>query len=147
MTYIYDILLNFSEEYYDFYDWNKNDKIIHIKKIPVYKVDNKTLKDIIYNKVKLKLSFLNLIKDKTEVFYKHEIGKIKYGCLLYNAEKMLAINVSTDGKIIGFSDLLIDEYTEILETLDEIKYIKIDYELGEKNSVDDFKTRNYKIKE
>ena len=38
MTYIYDILLNFNEEYYEFYDWNKEDTIVHIKKIPIYKI-------------------------------------------------------------------------------------------------------------
>ena len=66
MAYIYDILLNFNEDFFEFYDWNKNDKIIHIKKIPIYQVDNKTLKDILHNKIKINGDFLTLIKDKTE---------------------------------------------------------------------------------
>jgi len=33
MTYIYDILLNFKDDLYEFYDWNKTDNIIHIRKI------------------------------------------------------------------------------------------------------------------
>ena len=32
MNYIYDILANFNEHYYDFYDWNELDNLIHIKK-------------------------------------------------------------------------------------------------------------------
>ena len=40
MTYIYDILLNFKEELIEFYDWNKNDNIIHIRKIPLLKISN-----------------------------------------------------------------------------------------------------------
>ena len=35
MNYIYDILINFNENLYDFYDWNLNDQIDHIRKIPV----------------------------------------------------------------------------------------------------------------
>ena len=34
MNYIYDILLNFKNKLYDFYDWNINDDITHIRKIP-----------------------------------------------------------------------------------------------------------------
>ena len=78
MTYIYDILLNFNEEYYDFFDWNKNDKILHIKKIPIYKISDKELIEILNNKIIFDKSFLEYICDKTEVFLKHEIKKLKY---------------------------------------------------------------------
>ena len=37
MKYIYDIVLNFNEEFFEFYDWNLNDEITHIKKIPIIK--------------------------------------------------------------------------------------------------------------
>ena len=48
MNYIYDLLLNFNENIYEFYDWNKTDNIKHIKKIPIFKIDskkNETIKD------------------------------------------------------------------------------------------------------
>ena len=32
-----------NEKLYDFFDWNKSDKILHIKKIPVFKINEKTL--------------------------------------------------------------------------------------------------------
>ena len=38
MNYIYDVISNFQLNYYDFFDWNKNDKLIHIKMIPIFKV-------------------------------------------------------------------------------------------------------------
>jgi len=41
MEFIYDILLNFQEEYCDFYEWQINDKVLNIKKIPLYKIGNK----------------------------------------------------------------------------------------------------------
>ena len=33
MNYIYDILLNFKEDLYDFFDWNYSDDIEHIRKM------------------------------------------------------------------------------------------------------------------
>ena len=38
MDYIYDIVLNFHDVYYDFYEWDTGDKIINVKRIPIYKV-------------------------------------------------------------------------------------------------------------
>ena len=46
MDYIYDIVLNFHESYYEFYEWKSTDKIINLKKIPIYKVSTKTYLDI-----------------------------------------------------------------------------------------------------
>ena len=31
MDYIYDIILNFNEEFYDFYEWKNNDNIINVR--------------------------------------------------------------------------------------------------------------------
>ena len=36
MNYIYDIVLNFNKEYYNFFEWNKRDNIVNVKKIPLY---------------------------------------------------------------------------------------------------------------
>ena len=43
MNYIYDIVLNFNKEYYSFYEWNRKDNIINVKKIPLFLVDNECL--------------------------------------------------------------------------------------------------------
>ena len=40
MNYAYDIILNFQKDYYDFFEWNKNDEILHIRKIPIFKISN-----------------------------------------------------------------------------------------------------------
>ena len=40
MDYIYDIVLNFQNNYYEFYEWKTTDKIINVKKILVYLVSN-----------------------------------------------------------------------------------------------------------
>ena len=42
MNYIYDIVLNFNKEYYNFFEWNKRDNIVNVKKIPLIFVYNDT---------------------------------------------------------------------------------------------------------
>ena len=51
MDYIYDIVLNYQNNYYEFYEWKTTDKIINIKKIPVYKVNNENYLNLKYNEV------------------------------------------------------------------------------------------------
>ena len=62
MNYVYDILLNFNEIGYYFYDWNGNDNILHIRKIPIFKIDSKTLKKVIH-KVLLRKRCLDMNKN------------------------------------------------------------------------------------
>lgn len=141
MTYIYDILLNFNSLYFEFYDWNKDDEIYHIKKIPIYKIKEEDLKNIIYGIVVFDNKFLEMIKDKTEVFFKHEVKKLRYSCLLCCNGKIVAINLNDCGKIIGKSDLLVDEYMEVLNVLDDCFYTEINYILEQPGKIDAFKTR------
>ena len=63
MNYIYDIVLNFNKEYFYFYEWNKKDNIINIKKIPLFVVDNNTFNMMKYDKVVVDSSFIELIKE------------------------------------------------------------------------------------
>ena len=50
MIYIYDVLLNFNTSLIEFFEWEENDLIKYVKKLPIYKVSD---------------DFLNEIKDKT----------------------------------------------------------------------------------
>ena len=68
MNYIYDILLNFKESFLDFYEWNLDDEIIHIRKIPLFRVSKEKLYDFKNGIVKIDYSFLKYIFNKTEVF-------------------------------------------------------------------------------
>lgn len=121
MNYIYDILLNFKEEMYDFYDWNKNDNIIHIRKIPIIKIKTNDLLNIVNNKVIFDYIFLEKIKNKTEAFTPKNIKKIENCCLLTDGNLVVAILVQN--KKIKKSSLLVDEE---IDTLEEISFIKND---------------------
>ena len=51
MDYIYDIVLNFQNQYYDFFEWKNTDKVINIKKISVYLVNDEDYLNLKYNDV------------------------------------------------------------------------------------------------
>ena len=55
MIYIYDILLNFNTSLIEFFEWEENDLIKYVKKLPIYKVSD----DFLYN-LKKKVKNLNI---------------------------------------------------------------------------------------
>jgi len=140
MNYIYDILLNYKEEYYDFYDWNKNDNMEHIRKIPIFRVCTDDLFNIVNNKVKIDPLFLEKIYNKTELFIKNGVKKIKYACLLSDGDLIIGINIIN--KKIKLSSLLIDEELDSLEDVYKMDILDIKYIIQGKNNYNWFKTRN-----
>ena len=67
MIYIYDILLNFNTNFYEFFEWEKKDNLISIKKIPMYKVESTFIQDLITKKVQINDPILIEILCKCEV--------------------------------------------------------------------------------
>lgn len=142
MNYIYDIILNFNNYYFDFYDWNKTDKITEIRKIPIFKVNSKVLNELKYNTFILNDKFINKVKNKCEYFIGRTV-KLNTSFLLTDGIDVVAFQI---GKKIYYSSLQIDEELDIL---DELKIIEenIDYKIVKKNKTNKFKTRNQVILE
>ena len=139
MNYIYDIYLNLNKVLYDFYDWNKNDKITHIKKIPIFIIKSSDLNNIITHNIKIDIRFLDKIKNKTETWSIK--NKIDYCVLLSDFNDIIAIEFDKDGNSIKKSFLSIDEESEILEEIDTNKIYKINYKILGKSYIN-LKTRN-----
>ena len=89
MEYIYDILLNYNKEFYEFYEWKNKDNIINVRKIPCFKVSEDVYIKLKYNIVVLEEKFVEMIKGKTMIDNK--------------------------GRIIQRSSLLLEESEEIIE--------------------------------
>lgn len=108
MTYIYDIVLNFTDvnRYFDVYEWEKDDHLVNIKKALILRVNNKVLNDFIKYKIKVNKTFLEFIKDKSMCYKK---DKIKYLVVLSNGEKSVAFSFDELGNIIYKSSLFFDE--------------------------------------
>ena len=138
MNYIYDIYLNLNEVLYDFYDWNKNDKIIHIKKIPIIKINTELFKKLIYNKVNICQNLLNKIYNKTEIWTVN--NKILYCALFTDGSDIIAIEFNNKGNSIRKSQLFIDEEIEILEIISKLNESDIEFKILKKDKYV-FKTR------
>ena len=143
MNYIYDIYLNLNETLYDFFDWNKNDKIIHIKKIPVIKVNEETFKTLTSNQIKVDDELLLQIYSKTEIWNMN--GKINYCSLFSDNNNIIAIEFNKSGKSIKKSFMYIDEELEVLEIINKLNEKIFSFEVLN-NQKNVFKTRN-QIKE
>lgn len=130
MNYIYDIYLNLNEYMYDFFEWNKNDKITHIKKIPVIKVDESVLKHLINNKIKINENLLLQIYNKTEIWSSSK--QIPYCALFADNSNLIAIEFNSSGNSIKKSSLLIDEEIEVLEIINRFKEKNIDFKVIKK---------------
>lgn len=106
MNYIYDIVLNFQDNYYQFFEWSRKDKIKNISKIPVYRVTDEDLLKLKYNQIKIDNQFLNQIKEdnaKTK----------KIMCLISNTKQSIGILFSNEGILLKRSSLLFEEEDEV----------------------------------
>jgi len=140
MIYIYDILLNFNDNLYEFYEWEKNDFIYHIKKILVVKVDTELIENILYNFIKVDNNFLKLIYNKTEMFSKKN-KYIKYSCLFSDGYKVIGVLFDDLGNIIKVSDLLLDEASDALNITKRCNLIKIEYNIIRSKNINNIMTR------
>lgn len=131
MKNIYDILVNFKKIPYEFYEWNKEDDVKHVKKMPSIKVSDITLYDIFYNDAVVSKNFLDQIKDKTEIFFGRTVKKVKYACVIYNDDVALSILLNDNGEIIGKSKLLFDEEEDVLK--EDVPLKEIDYNVIKKS--------------
>ncbi len=143
MNYIYDIYLNINENLLDFFDWNSNDKLIHIKKIPIFKVNSDCLCKMINYKIKVDDDFINYIHNLTSTWNNNIT--LSYCALFCDNNDIIAINFDKNGNSIGKSSLLIDEELEILEICNRFKERNINLKLIKRNNIN-FKTRK-QIKE
>lgn len=113
MTYIYDVTLNFNDILYDFFEWNENDNIIHVKKIPILKLDNTNFFNIITHKIKINNILLNKIRNKTETYGKKT--KNFTACLISNDENIIALKFNDEGISTDISSINVEEELDILE--------------------------------
>lgn len=145
MNYIYDILLNFKDDFFEFYDWNNTDDIIHIRKIPIIKIDTNDFLNIKNNTVIFNDNFLDKIKNKTEIFTRKKIRQVYNTFLLSDGISVFAITIVKNKTKI--SSLLIDEELDILEEVKNIRTENINYSIVKNKQINYFKTRKQIEKE
>ena len=132
MTYIYDVLLNFSdtERIVEFFEWNNNDSIDHIKRIPLIRISSNTFNELINNNIVVEKEFLDKIQDSTWMYKKTK--NLEYAVLITDLNKVIAFEFNKEGKIIAKSGLLLDEEEEIIEESYDLKEENLNYKIESK---------------
>lgn len=143
MNYIYDVITNFNDTYYDFYEWNKKDKLTHFKKIPIIKIKKEDYNNILINEVCINNKYLNQIKNKAEIW--NDKDNKNYYILITNGTDIIGLELNNKGIITKRSSLLIDEELDILNTIRKLNIKEIEYKIIKKININ-FKTRNEIIK-
>ena len=132
MNFYYDLVLNFNEIPYMFYEWFADDNVEFIKKIPLFSVSNKVLKDLVNNEIIVSKDFLDLIENKCELKNK----TLEYAALFASKNGAIAIEFNDKGKSIYRSFLQVDDEIGVIEMLYTLSQFKLNYELGEKINTD-----------
>ena len=126
MNYIYDIVLNFQDNYYQFFEWNRTDKIKNISKIIVYRVSDKDLKDLTYNQITIDIELLKKLKEENKKYK-------KIMCLVSNTKQSIGLLFSEEGILLKRSSLLFEEENEVNQIARELPITKITYQENKKN--------------
>lgn len=129
MNFVYDIFLNFNESFYDFYEWNKHDYLIHIKKIPIFKVNSNVITDILNYEIKLDSSFFDSIRDRCDIFSQSKKTSM---FLLTDEKTVIGIEVDNKGNVFKKSSLNLGEELDILDFAYKLPKHSIKYTLGNK---------------
>lgn len=136
MNYIYDVLLNFKYPFLEFFDWNNDDNIINVKRIPLSKINSKDLNVLKYHKFKIDISN---IKGITKLFN----SKNNYNSIIYtDGFEAIAFKFDNKGICIGKSDLLLDEEKDILDNSISLNKINLEYKIIGIDNINLYKTRN-----
>lgn len=134
MNYIYDIILNFNEEFYDFYEWKNNDNVINVRKIPVLKVDENTYVSLRNNKVQVSMETIDSLKKNFSLYNEKIEGNII--CLVTNGMSAFGVMFNNNGYLIKRSSMLFDEEEEVIDESENIKEVKIEFIKNEKQKSD-----------
>ena len=143
MIYTYDILLNWTKDakLLDFYEWDLEDDLEHIKKMPIVRVSDTLMQDLLISKVTIDKAFLPKIKSKTESYFHNEIDTIDYAVIVTTTKKALALELDSEGNVTYKSNLLLDEEEEVLEIGEELLVMDIDYKVKNRNTNITYLTR------
>ena len=125
MNFYYDIIVNFQENNYMFYEWEDDDVLDCIKKIPLIQVTTKTLKDLVNNNFMVDKDFLTSIHKKTKL----KNGTLEYAALFVSKNGTLVVEFAQDGSSIARSYLQVIDECHIQDILYTLPTDKLNYKI------------------
>ena len=142
MMNIYDLLLNFQNNYYEFYEWNDTDILTHIKKINLMKIsvddyDNILSKNVVFND-----NFLFGIFNKCEYYENKKTLSIPYAILFTDSYRVIGVMFDMNGQIIKYSSLELVDEEDVLDVSERLASCKLEYKIIGDRECNYDKTRN-----
>lgn len=128
MNYYYDITVNLEDYNYMFYEWDDQDDIEFLKKVPLFQISSKVLKDIVNNEVKVNKEFLDMIYNKAKV----KKGYLEYVALFASKNGAVVLEFASNGMSIARSFLQVADECNVLDVLYTIPIVKLDYKIIKK---------------
>ena len=143
MIYVYDMILNWNDKdrIYEFFEWELNDEIEHIKRIPLFKIDSNKFDEIFNCEVKVDIEFLKKIYNLTEKYIHSNVEKIDYAAILTDGIRAFAIEFDSLGNSIYRSRLLLDEEQEVIILSNKLLEFDINYKKGKPQNKRKYTTR------
>ena len=125
MNFYYEIKLNFNDQLLEFYEWNSDDKLDLIKKIPLIKIKSNIFKDICLYDFKVNQDFLELINGRTTC---KDNSRIENACIFCDTKNCIAVEFDNQGKSIARSCLMLEDENNICEISYSLKSRNINIE-------------------
>jgi len=143
MKYIYDILLNWTDEFnvYEFYEWQTGDDLEHIKKMPIMRIGFEHFKIIYSCDFIASNETMKELYQKTELFNSKSGKYIDYACIFTDGFRAIAVEFSEAGKSIYKSRLLLEEEEEVIDIISKVEETKVSYKVIRKHKENAFLTR------
>lgn len=124
MHYYYDLLVNLDETPWEFYEWDKRDTIIPIKKIPIIRIKEQDFLKIYCYEGQIEEEWIKIYQKKTILK-----GNVQNPTMLLisSTKNSLVLEIANDGKIINRSKLLIEDENNANELATTLKEISIPF--------------------
>ena len=129
MNFYYDILVNLQEEFYEFYEWEKDDIILAIKKTPLFRVNHQVILDFLTYDIQISDDVSKSVLGKT--ICKNHKEKLN-GFLVSDTKTSLFVEINDDGKVIFKSKLLVSDENDVNEIVNALKETDLGYQVGNK---------------
>lgn len=125
MNFYYDIVVNFQENNYMFYEWAESDVLEYIKRVPVFQVTTKVLRDLINNNIEVNKEFLDSICNKTKL----KKGFLEYVSLFVSKNGAIVLEFASDGKVIARSGLQVNDECNVMEVIYTLPIFRLEYKV------------------
>ena len=144
MNFIYDIILNFNDELYESFEWEIGDSLLHVKKIPIFRISKKDYFNIKNNKIIFSEDFSQKIYKQSNVYKNSRVNGEYYISLVAFEEEVIALKLNNNGELLQKSHLLIDEERSALKVVHRLEINNLNYKLIDSEIINPYLTRKEK---